>query len=79
MTNEQYFGEKVKCPNCLSMVRRDFLPRHMKTQKCFWSKDKQTLLLEKNIIDIKALQDRIDVLKLKGYRLRHNINNMGSK
>jgi hypothetical protein len=71
---ENYNRIKIKCNNCNSMVRRDFMSRHRKTSKCI----DNTIIIKSKIdkidIDINLLKLKIVKLEDKKKELLLNIN-----
>jgi hypothetical protein len=65
---------KIKCYNCNSLVRRDFMTRHRKTRKCIDSPLNTKSKIDKIDIDIELYKKKIEILEFKKNQLLENIN-----
>ena len=71
---EQFNKIKIKCYNCNSLVRRDFMTRHRQTRKCMDSNVNTKYKIERINIDIDLHKQKIENLEYKKKQLLENIN-----
>lgn len=71
---EQLNKIKIKCYNCNSLVRRDFMTRHRQTRKCMDSNIISQHKIKRINIDIDLLKQKIEKLENKKKELLVNSN-----